>query len=101
MSRRTVAFVLLSLLALFLLGAFAVLSAVSWYLAIHPAAYLTEPDLFAIQRHDPILNHNHSATHSAMENEKVPRILHQTWRSEVLPERWRQVSQGCKDLMPD
>jgi hypothetical protein len=44
MSRRTLLLVLLTLLALFLLGAFAVLSAVSWYLAIHPAAYLTEPE---------------------------------------------------------
>ena len=93
MSRRTLPLVLLTLLALFLLGAFAVLSTVSSYLAIHPAAYLTEPEVFAIQRHEPILNHSDSAT--------VPKILHQTWRSEILPERWRAVSQGCKDLMPD
>ena len=94
--------VLLALLALFLLGALGVLSAVSWYLAIHPSAYLTEPEVFAMiqrQRHPhahaaPNLTHTHT-------HEKVPRILHQTWRTEVLPERWRGVSEGCRDLMPD
>ena len=96
MSRRTL-LVLLTLLALFLLGALGVLSAVSWYLAIHPAAFLTEPEVFAIQ-YDPLLNNSGTAPHP---NEKIPRILHQTWREETLPDRWRAVSQGCKDLMPD
>lgn len=99
MSRRTL-LVFLSLLALFLFGALGVLSAVSWYLAIHPTAYLTEPNLFTVQRHDPVLN-NDTTTPHPHPNEKIPRILHQTWREEILPERWRGVSEGCKNLMPD
>src|SRR5258706_13955971 len=103
MSRRTLPLVLLTLLAVFLLGAFAVLSAFSSYFAIPPTAYLTEPEVFAIQRHDPVLNHSDSAsaTTATAATAPVPKILHQTWRSDILPERWRVVSQGCKDLMPD
>ena len=33
--------------------------------------------------------------------ERVPRIIHQTWKSETLPPRWVNVSEGCKQMNPD
>jgi mannosyltransferase OCH1-like enzyme len=31
----------------------------------------------------------------------VPRIIHQTWKTEVIPERWAAARQSCIDLHPD
>jgi inositol phosphorylceramide mannosyltransferase catalytic subunit len=87
MLRRRPYHIALVLLALFLLGTVLVLSTVSFYLRISPDAYLTEQD---------IINDNANNLSAV-----VPRILHQTWKTDVLPERWQGVSQGCRDLMPD
>lgn len=92
MARRRTCSLFLSLLALFLLGTVVVLSTVSFYLAIDPKAYISEPEVLkAAARHND----------SDRRQERIPRILHQTWRTEELPERWRPVSQHCRDLMPD
>lgn len=32
--------------------------------------------------------------------ERVPRIIHQTWKTAELPERWRNVSESCRALHP-
>ena len=93
--RRTVS-VLLCLLATFLVGTVVVLSSISYYLSIDVNAYITEAELDA-----PL---NSSLPWNATEHgkvERIPRILHQTWKTEVLPEKWADVSQGCRDLMPD
>jgi hypothetical protein len=31
----------------------------------------------------------------------VPRILHQTWKSETLPSEWTGISEACREMMPD
>ena len=31
----------------------------------------------------------------------VPRIIHQTWKTEVIPERWAAARQSCIDLHPE
>jgi inositol phosphorylceramide mannosyltransferase catalytic subunit len=83
-SRRAVYF-LLSFLALFLVGTVVVLSSVTYYLAIDPESYITEAELANTSRQD----------------ERVPRIIHQTWKTDVLPPRWQPISQACRDMMPD
>ncbi|CCM03152.1 uncharacterized protein FIBRA_05274 [Fibroporia radiculosa] len=96
MFRRRTVYVCLSLLAAVLVGTVVVLSSISYYLAIGSKAYLTEVELDA-----PF---NSSAPWNATEHgkiERIPRILHQTWKSETLPEKWANVSQGCRDMMPD
>ncbi|KAF8165248.1 glycosyltransferase family 32 protein, partial [Crassisporium funariophilum] len=95
MNRRRALYVFLSVLALFLLGTVVVLSSVTYYLAIDPIAYLSEQQV-------PILDNStrwNAAAHGKVE--RVQRIIHQTWKSETLPPRWRGISQACRDMMPD
>lgn len=95
MNRRRALYVSLSILALFLLGTVLVLSSVTYYLAIDPTAYLSELEV-------PILDNTtrwNAAAHGKVE--RIQRIIHQTWKSETLPARWRSISQACRDMMPD
>ncbi|GAA5969100.1 hypothetical protein JCM11641_007469 [Rhodosporidiobolus odoratus] len=32
---------------------------------------------------------------------RIPKLIHATWKTDVLPERWEKVRQGCIDLHPD
>lgn len=84
----------LSILALFLLGTLVVLSSVSYYLHIDRHAYLEDDEIFQLERF-------YDDNKTTQADEKIPRIIHQTWKTDVLPDRWRIVAQGCKDLMPD
>ncbi|KAH9943492.1 nucleotide-diphospho-sugar transferase [Epithele typhae] len=90
MFRRRTVCTLLCLLATFLVGTVIVLSSVSFYLAIDRPAYITQDEL------DRTFN---DSQHPVLE--RVPRIIHQTWKSDTLPDRWVNVSQSCKDMMPD
>ena len=92
--RRTVHFLLL-LLGLFLLGTVIVLSSVSYYLSIPDAAYISEEEL------NPTQNFPHQNSSQHQKSERIPRIIHQTWKSETLPEKWRPLSEGCRKMMPD
>ena len=94
MRRRTV-YTLLCLLATFLVGTVVVLSSISYYLNIDPAAYITEDELNA-----PLDDARYNASQHG-KVERIPRIIHQTWKSETLPDRWQNVSDGCRQLMPD
>lgn len=93
--RRTLQFCL-GFLGLFLLGTVVVLGSISLYLRIDAAAYLTEGEVgLPLEGGAPWAAAEHGRV------ERIPRILHQTWKSETLPERWTNVSQGCRDMMPD
>jgi inositol phosphorylceramide mannosyltransferase catalytic subunit len=95
MNRRRALYIFLTLLALFLLGTVAVLSSVTYYLAIDPHAYLTELEV-------PFLSNTtrwNATEHGQVE--RIPRIIHQTWKSETLPVRWKGISKACRDMMPD
>ena len=94
-SRRRSLQVFLIILALFLVGTVIVLSSVSYYLAIDPRAYLTEEEVGYAEGDDL-----YNATALGVK-ERIPRILHQTWKSETLPDRWKGISQECRDMMPD
>ena len=32
---------------------------------------------------------------------RIPKIIHATWKTDVLPDRWEKIRQGCIDLHPD
>jgi len=95
MFRRRTVYIALCLLAAVLVGTVAVLSSISYYLAIDPAAYITEEELQL-----PLDDWAWNTTEVALA-ERVPRILHQTWKSETLPPKWTKISQHCRDIMPD
>ncbi|KAI9512224.1 nucleotide-diphospho-sugar transferase [Russula earlei] len=94
-TRRRAVHILLLILGLFLLGTVTVLSSISYYLAIPELAYITDAEL------DP--SHDSASQNSSqhLRTERVPRIIHQTWKSETLPDKWLNVSEGCRALMPD
>ena len=93
--RRRTFHIYLSLLAAVLLGTIIVLSSISYYLAIDNAAYLTEEELDT-----PDYDARWNASQHG-KTERIPRILHQTWKTETLPTRWKGVSDGCREMMPD
>ena len=83
MFRRKTVYTLLGLLATILVGTVVVLSSISYYLAIAPEAYITEQELGISL--DDSLPWNRTETQNV---EHIPRILHQTWKSETLPPKW-------------
>ncbi|EAU84871.2 MIPC synthase [Coprinopsis cinerea okayama7 len=93
MNTRRAIHVFLAVLALFLLGTVIVLSSVTFYLAIDPAAYLDELDLY--QSPGPDNSNTNASAH------RIPKIIHQTWKTDTLPPRWQPISQACRDMMPD
>jgi inositol phosphorylceramide mannosyltransferase catalytic subunit len=95
MNKRRALYVSLSILALFLFGTVVVLSSVTYYFSIDPAAYIQESEV-------PILDNTtrwDAAAHGKVE--RIPRIIHQTWKTETLPGRWLGISQACRHMMPD
>lgn len=32
---------------------------------------------------------------------RIPKLIHATWKTDILPERWEKVRQGCIELHPD
>lgn len=96
MFRRRTVYIWLCLLATFLVGTVVVLSSVNYYVFIKPAAYITEAELDA--PFESTLPWN-ATEHNKVE--RVPRIIHQTWKYDTLPEKWVEVSQNCRDMMPD
>ena len=95
MARRRTLQILLIILALFLVGTVVVLSSISIYLSIGAAAYLTEVEV----GYDPNETRWNASEHGMVE--RIPRILHQTWKTETLPDRWVDVSRECREMMPD
>ena len=93
--RRRTVYTLLCLLATVLVGTVLVLSSISYYLSIDTAAYLTEEEVDA-----PLAGPRWNASQHG-KVERIPRIIHQTWKSETLPTRWKDISQHCRDIMPD
>ncbi|KAB5596256.1 glycosyltransferase C17G8.11c [Ceratobasidium theobromae] len=83
----------LGVLGLVLVGTVVVLSSVSIFLAVPKST-------FVFENHVPVDAWTGNAT-DAPTTERIPRIIHQTWKTDVLPERWQSVSKTCRDLMPD
>lgn len=87
---RKVSIALLVILCLFLLGTTIVLSTTKAYLHIEDWAYITEDEV----------PYSAGKTNGSAED-IVPRILHQTWKTETLPEQWADASVQCREMMPD
>ena len=90
MFRRKTVYALLGLLATILVGTVVVLSSISYYLSINEPAYITADEVNFVLR-----DYRHTIP------ERIPRIIHQTWKSESLPSKWENVSKGCREMMPD
>lgn len=60
------------------------------------AAAFTQADLAADQKFN--LPHNGHRTHK---EPLIPKIIHQTYKDENIPEKWRAGQQACIDLHPD
>ncbi|KAI0322482.1 nucleotide-diphospho-sugar transferase [Amylostereum chailletii] len=97
--RRRTVHIFLFILGLFLLGTVIVLSTVSYYLSIPDSAYILQDQLDSTFDLSSWNATEHKVVHR--KEERIPRILHQTWKSETLPQRWKEVAQGCRELMPD
>ncbi|KAG5648965.1 hypothetical protein DXG03_000314 [Asterophora parasitica] len=95
MNRRRILYICLTILALFLVGTVVVLSSVTYYLAIDPHAYLSELEVPIL----PTETRWNASEHGKVE--RIPRILHQTWKTDVLPARWKGISEACRSMMPD
>ena len=93
--RRRTVYTFLCLLATILIGTVLVLSAISYYLSIDANAYLSEQEVDA-----PFAGPRWNASEHG-KVERIPRIIHQTWKTDVLPPRWQPISQACRDMMPD
>lgn len=93
----------LTLLGLVLLGTVVVLSTVQVYFGVdsRDIIALEEAAYFASR---PSLAYGSNATTaigSTQAIEKIPRIIHQTWKNESLPERWDAVRAQCLAMHPD
>lgn len=91
MNHRRALLSFLALLATILLVTLLILSSVSYFLAIDPAAYILDQDV----------PENTSPVTLNLTQERIPRIIHQTWKTDVLPPRWSGISKACRTMMPD
>lgn len=69
----------LVLLVLIILGTIAVLSTVNLYMGIYPSDVILLSELET----------------DAPQPSRVPKIIHQTWKTEQIPERWVPVRESC------
>ena len=90
---RRVLVAALSILGLFLVGTVVVLSSVSLFLKVPSLAFIYEDEVPA--------NAWTGNLTDAPKAEVIPRLIHQTWKTDTLPERWQSVSKTCRDMMPD
>lgn len=91
MNHRRALLTFLTVLACVLVTTLVLLSSISYFLAIDPAAYILDQD---VPEHSSSIAFN--STH-----ERIPRIIHQTWKTDSLPFRWQGVSQACRAMMSD
>lgn len=104
---RKTSSVLLQLFALFLLGTVVFLAVVRAYFHVDTSAYVLASELgtyneirAGVER--PAVLANRSAPEGADQpRSQIPKVIHQTWKTEELPERWRASRQQCMDLHPD
>ncbi|KAI3626890.1 hypothetical protein GLX27_001442 [Malassezia furfur] len=106
-SRRTSS-VLLGCLGLFLLGTVGVLSIVRAYFKVDDIAYIQNTELGTLAEiargvRPAALTIAPDAQLNATDVpiERIPRIIHQTWKTETLPPRWAKTRAGCAAMMPD
>lgn len=99
----------LTLLGLFVLGTFIVLSTVKHFFGTNELDFITSEEVRAF-RFEAALPFNASMPpaeqleeeqRTGLKREKIPRIIHQTWKTSSLPERWVAVRKDCMRMLPD
>lgn len=107
LSRRTSS-VLLCCLGLFLLGTVCVLSLVRVYFEIDSTAYVlhtelgTLPEIAQAARPSALsIAADAQLNATDVPKEHIPRIIHQTWKTETLPPRWAKTREECARMMSD
>ena len=106
---RRASTVLLRLFALFLVGTVIVLMLVRSHFRVDRSAYVLETELgtwdeIRASKRPAVLDHEHvmaSSPPDLLPPEKVPRIIHQTWKTDMLPAKWASVREECAKMMPD
>jgi len=105
LSRRTSS-VLLRLFAVFLLGTMGFLALVRAYFRVDASAYILPTELGTMAEiragaRPGVLDGHAPDEHAVRPVEKIPRIIHQTWKTEKLPLRWKEVREACEAMMSD
>jgi mannosyltransferase OCH1-like enzyme len=98
MNGRKVAFVLLTLLGLILAGTVVVLSFVQVYFGVDERDQITVTEAEYWER-TPTLPLGSNDT--SLRIERIPRIVHQTWKTAQIPEKWIPARESCKAMNPD
>mgnify|MGYP002758846689 FL=1 len=100
--------ILVRLFALFLLGTIIVLALIRQHFRINEDEYIRVTELgtweeIRASKRPAVLDHGSPMTmeEDTMPPERIPRIIHQTWKTEELPPQWAEVREGCARLMPD
>lgn len=102
MSRR-VAGLCLGLVSLVVLGTILVLGTAKYYFDIDARDVITLEETQEWLQRQPLPYHplKNGSSETSRPVEKIPRILHQTWKSDTLPERWAGVIDKCREMHPD
>lgn len=103
---RRVTTLLLQLLALVLVGTVIVLSLVRAYFHVEPTALIVATELgtwdeIRADRRPSVLDGAPTPAAGEAPAEKIPRIIHQTWKTNELPPHWAKVREHCRAMMPD
>ena len=107
-NRKRMLALLLQLLGMVLLCIILVLQCIRWYFRIPTDAYIvlselgTWDEIRENARRPAVLdNAALSDVKDLNPPNKIPKIIHQTWKTEVLPERWVPVRDECIKMHPD
>lgn len=106
-SHRVLA-VLLQLLGVVLLCVVVFLQSVRWYFYIPQSAYILRSELGTWDEIRADTSRPSVFENSAISNisgvyppKKIPKIIHQTWKTETLPDRWVPARKECAEMHPD
>ena len=100
----------LGFFALVVLGTFIVLSTAVHYFGTHADDFITLDEIKPFQALEHVLLYEADMPPEdargeeqrlGLRREKIPRIIHQTWKNDTLPERWATVRKDCERMLPD
>ncbi|KAK9900441.1 glycosyltransferase family 32 protein [Cystobasidium minutum MCA 4210] len=102
-------FYVLILLSLVIIGTFTVLRTVVHFFGVQEQDVITLEEVQSYTNIEALPYNAELSPQQAREEEKelglkrekIPRIIHQTWKSDILPERWEKVRNECLQLLPD
>lgn len=101
-------FYILGLLALVIIGTFTVLRTVVHFFGIHERDVISIEEVLAYTNIEALPYNAELSPSQAKEEEeelglrreKIPRIIHQTWKNDVLPEKWETARKDCMAMLP-